>query len=40
MFGGTEAVASTIEWTMAELMKNPMDLQKVQQELEDVVGLD
>ncbi|KAK7264237.1 hypothetical protein RJT34_31843 [Clitoria ternatea] len=39
MFGGTETVASVIEWTIAELMKSPMDLQKVQQELTDVVGL-
>jgi len=39
MFGGTETVASVIEWTMAELMKSPKDLQKVQQELTDVIGL-
>ncbi|XP_008236853.1 PREDICTED: cytochrome P450 84A1-like [Prunus mume] len=39
MFGGTETVASVIEWTMAELMKSPEDLQKVQQELINVVGL-
>ncbi|KAL3527173.1 hypothetical protein ACH5RR_011829 [Cinchona calisaya] len=40
MFGGTETVASAIEWAMAELMKSPEDLKKVQQELNDVVGLD
>jgi ferulate-5-hydroxylase len=40
MFGGTETVASAIEWAMAELMKSPEDLKKVQQELVDVVGLD
>ncbi|KAF5951471.1 hypothetical protein HYC85_009415 [Camellia sinensis] len=40
MFGGTETVASAIEWSMAELMKNREDLKKVQQELADVVGLD
>lgn len=40
MFGGTETVASVIEWTMAELLKSPMDLLKVQQELVDVVGFD
>ncbi|XP_075655469.1 cytochrome P450 84A1-like [Castanea sativa] len=40
MFGGTETVASAIEWAMAELMKSPEDLKKVQQELADVVGLD
>ncbi|PRQ23993.1 putative cytochrome P450 [Rosa chinensis] len=39
MFGGTETVASVIEWTLAELMKSPEDLKKVQQELVDVVGL-
>ncbi|CBI38004.3 Cytochrome P450 84A1 [Vitis vinifera] len=39
MFGGTETVASAIEWAMAELMKSPDDLKKLQQELTDVVGL-
>ncbi|MBA0631512.1 hypothetical protein Godav_000383 [Gossypium davidsonii] len=40
MFGGTETVASAIEWAMAELMNSPADLKKVQQELSDVVGLE
>ncbi|MED6125789.1 hypothetical protein PIB30_072005 [Stylosanthes scabra] len=40
MFGGTETVASVIEWIIAELLRSPMDLQKAQQELVDVVGLD
>ncbi|CAJ1942425.1 unnamed protein product [Sphenostylis stenocarpa] len=40
MFGGTETVASGIEWAMAELMRSPEDLRRVQQELADVVGLD
>ncbi|KAJ0077314.1 hypothetical protein Patl1_36542 [Pistacia atlantica] len=39
MFGGTETVASAIEWAMAELMKSPEELQKVQEELADKVGL-
>ncbi|CAA0823539.1 Cytochrome P450 84A1 [Striga hermonthica] len=39
MFGGTETVASAIEWAMAELMRSPTDLRRVQQELADVVGL-
>lgn len=39
MFGGTETVASAIEWAVAELMKSPDDLKRVQQELEDVAGL-
>ncbi|KAL0378342.1 UNVERIFIED_CONTAM: cytochrome [Sesamum radiatum] len=38
MFGGTETVASAIEWAMAELMRSPEDLKKVQQELYNVVG--
>ncbi|KAJ4963325.1 hypothetical protein NE237_023264 [Protea cynaroides] len=40
MFGGTETVASAIEWAMAELMKSPEELKKVQQEMEEVVGLE
>lgn len=40
MFGGTETVASAIEWAMAELLKSPKDLKKIQQELDEVVGLD
>lgn len=39
MFGGTETVASAIEWAMSELMSSPMDLKKVQEELSNVVGL-
>ena len=40
MFGGTETVASAIEWTMAELMRSPDDLKRVQRELADIIGLD
>nr|ABS53040.1 Cald5H [Leucaena leucocephala] len=40
MFGGTETVASAIEWAMAELMRSPEDLKRVQRELAEVVGLD
>ncbi|KAK1272897.1 Cytochrome P450 84A1 [Acorus gramineus] len=40
MFGGTETVASAIEWAMAELMKSPADLKRVQEELAEVVGMD
>ncbi|KAF3954364.1 hypothetical protein CMV_020283 [Castanea mollissima] len=39
MIGGTETVASVIEWAMTELMKNPEELKKVQAELSNVVGL-
>ncbi|KAM7273725.1 hypothetical protein ACFE04_028389 [Oxalis oulophora] len=38
MFGGTETVASAMEWAMAELMKSPEDLKKVREELTKVVG--
>ncbi|KAK7309330.1 hypothetical protein RJT34_05962 [Clitoria ternatea] len=40
MFGGTETVASAIEWAIAELMRSPEDMKRVQQELAEVVGLD
>jgi len=40
MFGGTETVASAMEWAMSELMRNPEELKRVQQELATVVGLD
>lgn len=40
MFGGTETVASAIEWAMAELMRSPDDMKRVQEELAQVVGLD
>lgn len=39
MFGGTETVASAIEWAMSELMRSPEDMKRVQQELADVIGL-
>ncbi|EFH45138.1 hypothetical protein ARALYDRAFT_912358 [Arabidopsis lyrata subsp. lyrata] len=39
MFGGTETVASAIEWAMTELMKNPHELRKLQQELAEVISL-
>ncbi|KAJ8764485.1 hypothetical protein K2173_006225 [Erythroxylum novogranatense] len=40
MFGGTETVASAIEWALTELIKSPEDMKRVQQELADVVGLE
>ncbi|PIA38081.1 hypothetical protein AQUCO_02800018v1 [Aquilegia coerulea] len=36
--GGTETTATTIEWTIAELVKNPSVMQKVQEEVRRVVG--
>ncbi|KAG6527607.1 hypothetical protein ZIOFF_009730 [Zingiber officinale] len=38
MFGGTETVASAIEWAMAELMKNPDEMCRVQEELTTAIG--
>lgn len=38
IFGGTDAPSSTIEFAMAEIMKNPQVLKKAQQELSAVVG--
>lgn len=40
MFGGTETVASAIEWAMSELMKSPDDMRQLQAELVRTVGLD
>lgn len=39
MFGaGTETSASTIEWAIAELIKNPGMMWKLQQEIKTVIG--
>lgn len=40
MFGGTETMASGIEWALTELLRNPAELKRLQQELTEVVGLD
>ncbi|KAE8707439.1 Flavonoid 3'-monooxygenase [Hibiscus syriacus] len=37
---GTETTPSTVEWTMAELIRHPMIMARVHQELDSVVGLD
>ncbi|PKU68221.1 cytochrome P450 84A1 [Dendrobium catenatum] len=39
MFGGTETVASAIEWAMAEILRSPDELKRIQTELNQVVGL-
>ncbi|XP_022738025.1 cytochrome P450 71A1-like [Durio zibethinus] len=36
--GGTETSATTAEWLMAELLKNPNVMKKVQEEVRNVVG--
>jgi cytochrome P450 len=38
ILAGTETVATMVEWTMAELFRNPDVMHKVQSELDDVVG--
>nr|XP_043618312.1 trimethyltridecatetraene synthase-like [Erigeron canadensis] len=38
--GGTESSAVSVEWVMAELLKNPEKLEKVTQELDRVIGKD
>ena len=39
MVGGTDTTTTMVEWTMAELLKHPEEMRKVQQELTEVVGL-
>ncbi|GMI70070.1 cytochrome P450, family 71, subfamily A, polypeptide 22 [Hibiscus trionum] len=36
--GGTDTTKATIEWTMAELLKHPNAMNKVQEEVRNVVG--
>ncbi|KAL0373075.1 UNVERIFIED_CONTAM: cytochrome [Sesamum calycinum] len=37
--GGTHTTLATVEWVMTELMSNPTVMEKVQEELKQVVGL-
>ncbi|KAL0324423.1 UNVERIFIED_CONTAM: Flavonoid 3'-monooxygenase [Sesamum calycinum] len=39
IIGGTETTATIVEWAMAEIFRNPHVMRMVQQELDDVVGL-
>ncbi|PKA64188.1 Cytochrome P450 84A1 [Apostasia shenzhenica] len=39
MFGGTETVASAIEWAMAEMIRSPSEMKTLQTELAGTVGL-
>ncbi|KAL0535357.1 hypothetical protein IC582_029686 [Cucumis melo] len=36
--GGTDSTATLLEWTMAELLRNPNTMKKVQQEIRTIVG--
>ena len=36
--GGTDTTTTTIEWMMAELLKHPNIMKKVQEEVRNVVG--
>ncbi|KQJ99275.1 hypothetical protein BRADI_3g42230v3 [Brachypodium distachyon] len=38
--GGTETTSNTVEWAMAEMMKNRRILRKAREELDAVVGVD
>lgn len=38
--GGTDTTATIVEWVMAELLQNPSEMTRVQQELTDIIGLD
>ncbi|KAK4400307.1 Flavonoid 3'-monooxygenase [Sesamum angolense] len=37
--GGTHTTSATVEWAMTELISNPTVMEKVQEELKQVVGL-
>ncbi|XP_058080837.1 flavonoid 3'-monooxygenase-like isoform X1 [Magnolia sinica] len=40
VIAGTDTTSTTIEWAMAEMLQNPEIMRKVQEELEQVVGMD
>ncbi|KAL8047234.1 hypothetical protein ABFX02_08G226700 [Erythranthe guttata] len=40
LIGGTDTTAVTTDWALAELIRHPQIMNKLQQELEQVVGMD
>nr|QNC49776.1 cytochrome P450 736A294 [Leucophyllum frutescens] len=40
ILAGTDTAASAVEWTLSEIIKNPMVMKRLQKELEEVVGMD
>lgn len=38
--GGTDTTSVTVEWALAELLKNPTSMKKLQAELDSIVGKD
>lgn len=39
MVGGTYTSSSTVEWALTELVRHPPMMEKIQNEMGDVVGL-
>ena len=37
-FGGTDTLASTLEWVMSEMLRNPGVIKRMQEEMDLVVG--
>lgn len=40
MLSGTETTSTTLEWVVARLLQHPEAMKRVQEELDEVVGLD
>ncbi|OUZ99480.1 Cytochrome P450 [Macleaya cordata] len=40
LIAGTDTISSTVEWVMAELLRNPYKMTKARQELADIIGKD
>lgn len=40
LIGGIDTTATTVDWILSELVKNPIVMKKLQKEIEEIVGLD